>query len=109
MVLQDRDEMVRYVTEEVDRVRDLFQAKEHKLSVDRDAAKEEVAASMKQCSSLNEELTSLKRPASGSQGREQCKCCGHGNSMLVLCMRLQSPFRVHGAICSMTASSSCPA
>lgn len=51
--------MVRYVTEEVDRVRDLFQAKEHKLSVDRDAAKEEVAASMKQCSSLNEELTSL--------------------------------------------------
>ena len=51
--------MVRYVTEEVDRVRDLFQTKEHKLSVDRDVAKEEAAASMKQCSSLNEDITSL--------------------------------------------------
>ena len=54
--LQDRDEMVKYVSEEIDRARELFHLKEHKLGSERDEAREEAIELKQTCQSLQSTL-----------------------------------------------------
>jgi hypothetical protein len=58
--MQEREEMVRYVTEEVDRVKTLFQDKENRLASERDSAKEGSQAATRECQLLQEQLSAAQ-------------------------------------------------
>jgi len=58
--VQEREEMVRYVTEEVDRVKSLFQEKEGRLASERDGAKEASQAATRECQVLQEQLSTAQ-------------------------------------------------
>lgn len=53
-----------YVTEEVDRVKNLFSEKEGRLTRERDASMRDALAATEDCKRLNEQLTVLRRTAS---------------------------------------------
>ena len=58
--VQEREEMVRYVTEEVDRVKSLFQEKESRLMSELDSAKEASKAASQECQALQEQLSAAQ-------------------------------------------------
>ena len=72
--------MVRYVTEEVDRVKSLFQEKEGRLMSELDSAKETSKAAAAECKALQEELsTAQAKLATVTSELEVCFLLQHHN------------------------------
>lgn len=69
--------MVKYVSEEVDRVRDLFQAKEQKLITERDEAKQVASRQEDECAALRSGMTDLKYSLDThlEEAKVGCSCC----------------------------------
>lgn len=74
--LQERDEMVRYVTEEVDRLKELFQERESRLTSERDKANEGYQEASRKCKELGSSLEEAEsRALSLSSDLKVNKCC----------------------------------
>jgi hypothetical protein len=57
---QDKDAMLRYVDEEVQRVKDMFREKEQKLLAERDAAQAKAEAAETDLATLRPRITALE-------------------------------------------------
>jgi hypothetical protein len=68
--LQERDEMVKYVEQEVDRVKGLFSQKERRLTVERDAGLEAAAVARRELDRTLEELAGVRQVATAAEGRQ---------------------------------------
>ena len=79
--------MVKYVTDEIDRIKELFQAKEEKLILERDAAKADARTSASKCFELKEQVANVENKAQYlvEQGKASVLCQASENGMPSQC------------------------